>query len=263
MCTQRFLIPLSVVGLTLLLAGFVQAQEPSPTIPQKDFTGATAYKVVRIVDGDTVVLLMDGKETTVRLIGVDTPETVHPKKPVQAYGKEASLFIENLLKKESVYVEYEAGPSNLDKYGRLLAYLFRAPDGLFVNLEIVRQGYGHAYTQYPFQYMELFRFYGRNAATAQKGLWAPSKPKPVTVDGPEEQTRGGSAAPVPSTPDSALTKPSKPASPEEQEITVYVTRSGSKYHSAGCRHLSKSKIPILLEQARQKCGPCSVCKPPE
>jgi hypothetical protein len=62
-------------------------------IPAKDFAGIPTHKVLRVVDGDTVVLLVDGKETTVRLTGVDTPETVHPVKPVEAYGKEASRVL--------------------------------------------------------------------------------------------------------------------------------------------------------------------------
>jgi micrococcal nuclease len=89
-----------------------------------------------------------------RLIGVDTPETVHPSKPVEHYGREASLFLTNLLKGESVYAVYDQ--ERTDRYGRTLAYLFRAPDGLFVNAEIIRQGYGHAYTRFPFRHMELF-----------------------------------------------------------------------------------------------------------
>jgi micrococcal nuclease len=67
-----------------------------PKIPAKDFSKATAYKVLRVIDGDTVVLLLDGKQTSVLLIGVDTPETVHPSKPVEFFGKEASLSCSRL-----------------------------------------------------------------------------------------------------------------------------------------------------------------------
>ena len=109
-----------------------------------------AYTIYRVIDGDTVVLQKNGVDYKIRLIGVDTPETVHPLKPVEWYGKEASHFLRNLLRGESVYLAYETKTAELDRYGRVLAYLYRAPDSLFVNLEIVRQGYGHAYTQYPF-----------------------------------------------------------------------------------------------------------------
>jgi micrococcal nuclease len=130
-----------------------------------------AYEVVRVIDGDTVVLMVEGREVTVRLIGLDTPETVHPQKPVEVYGKQASRFTRNLLRGESVYVVHEAGKPERDKYRRLLAYLYRAPDGLFVNAEIIRQGYGHAYTKYPFKHMDLFWGYERAAREAGKGLW--------------------------------------------------------------------------------------------
>ena len=72
-------------------------------------------------------------------------------------------------------LEYETEAATTDKYGRTLAYLYRAPDGLFVNAEIVRQGYGHAYTRFSFKYMEQFREYERIAREAGKGLWAESR----------------------------------------------------------------------------------------
>jgi micrococcal nuclease len=218
---------------------------------QKDFKGKTAYKVIRAVDGDTVVLLIDGQETKVRLVGVDTPETVHPFKPVEAYGKEASRFTTNLLKGESVYLEYDQGQGKLDRYGRTLAYLYRAPDGLFINLELVRQGYGFAYTKYPFQYMELFRFYERKARESEKGLWSPeySAAEEKTTEAKSTASENGVMS---------------GAAKDTQEQTVYITRSGKKYHSEGCRSLKKSKIPISLEEAKQKgYGPCSICNPAE
>ena len=98
-----------------------------------EFDSLTAYPVSRIVDGDTVELLVDGALIKVRLIGVDTPETVHPTKPVEHYGKEASAFTRNLLRGESVFLRY--GQERVDQYGRVLGYLYRAPDGLFVNDE--------------------------------------------------------------------------------------------------------------------------------
>jgi micrococcal nuclease len=197
--------------------------------------------VLRVIDGDTIVIEQDGKPVKVRLIGVDTPETVHPNKPVEFYGKEASRFTTNLLKGESVYLEFDQ--QKQDRYKRTLAYVYRAPDGLFVNLEIIRQGYGHAYTKYPFngEYMALFRHYEKQAREAQRGLWG--------------------AAPV----DGKDTKPEAPkdAGKDKKDATVYVTKTGSKYHCEGCRFLAKSKIPIEMKDARKKCGPCSVCKPPK
>ena len=163
----------------------VQDETAAPAIPYpvEDFTEDTAYKIVRIVDGDTVVISYEGADTTFRLIGVDTPETKHPSKPEQEYGKEASMFTRNLLQGESVYLRFDVDKTDI--YGRMLAYLYRAPDGLFVNLEIVRQGYGRAYTQYPFEHIDLFRHYGERARLTEKGLWADQTVKydPADVNG--------------------------------------------------------------------------------
>lgn len=120
---------------------------------------------IRVVDGDTIIL--DGKEK-VRLIGVDTPETVHPSKPVEYFGKEASAFTKRMVEGKRVKVEYDW--QGTDKYGRTLAYIY-LEDGTFLNAEIVRQGYGHAYTKYPFKYMDEFRKYEREARENNRGLW--------------------------------------------------------------------------------------------
>ena len=210
----------------------------SVSYPVEDFTSDTAYKVVRVIDGDTVKIDYRGKATNVRLVGVDTPETVHPSKPVEAYGKEASNFTKNLLQGEFVYLRYDV--DRTDKYGRLLAYVYRAPDGLFVNLEIVRQGYGHAYTQFPFKHMELFRYYGNRARTAGKGLYGTPQPS-VSEGAPSVDSE---------------------ATGEVSDEQIYVTRTGKKYHREGCSSLSRSKIPISLAEAKQRYGPCGRCNPP-
>ena len=192
----------------------------SRSYPVEDFTADTVYEVIQVIDGNTVKINYQGASMSVQLIGVDTPETVHPNKPVEAYGKEASNFMKNLLHGESVYLRFDA--EKTDKYNRLLAYLYRVPDGLFVNLEIVRQGYGYVYTRFPFKHIELFRYYGNRARAAGKGLYEIS------------QSAG----------------------------EVYVTRTGAKYHRDGCKWLSRSKIPISLAEAKQRYGPCGWCNPP-
>lgn len=127
------------------------------------------WPVARTVDGDTVVVLIDGKPTRVRMIGVDCPESVHPKKPVERLGKEASAFTRGLLEGESVTLEYDW--QRQDRYGRTLAYVFRERDGLLVNLEIIRQGFGFYYGRFPFARMEEFRAAEREAREAGRGLW--------------------------------------------------------------------------------------------
>lgn len=136
------------------------------------------FYVNRVVDGDTV-RLNNGEK--VRLIGVDTPETKHPTKPVQYFGKEASQFTQREIERRSVVLDYEA--NKRDKYGRLLAYVHRAPDQFFLNAELIKQGYGFAYTRFLFRYMEEFRAYERQAREEGRGLWQREKserrPSPV------------------------------------------------------------------------------------
>ena len=199
--------------------------------PTEFFIGDTAHPVTRIIDGDTVEIRYDGKLTSVALIGVDTPETVHPGKPIEPYGKEATTFIKNLLLGESVYLRFDG--NRTDRYGRMLAYIYRAPDGLFVNLEIVRQGYGKVYTVFPFKHKALFQHYSGQAQQARRGLWHlghAGASSNITQEAPRTQT-------------------------------VYITRTGAKYHRGSCRYLRYSKIPIDLESAQRNYGPCSVCRP--
>jgi micrococcal nuclease len=132
------------------------------------FAAAAAQGVVsvkRVIDGDTLVLANDER---VRLIGVDTPETKHPRKPVQRFGKEASLFTKRMVEGKEVRLEFDW--QKRDKYGRLLAYIYLL-DGTFVNAEIIKQGYGFAYTRFPFKYLEEFRSYEKEARENRKGLW--------------------------------------------------------------------------------------------
>ncbi|MES2768652.1 MAG: thermonuclease family protein [Bdellovibrionota bacterium] len=131
--------------------------------------GNTYYEVERVVDGDTIEVETIGK---VRLIGLDTPETVDPRKPVEYFGKEASQFLTRLVLHEKVRLEYDQ--TKTDKYKRTLAYVYMA-DGTFVNAEIIKQGYGFAYTKFPFKYLEQFRAYEKEAREDKRGLWAPRK----------------------------------------------------------------------------------------
>jgi len=124
-------------------------------------------EVVYVVDGDTAVVSVDGKMMKVRLIGVDTPETVHPFKPVEYYGKQASDFLKDLLTGQRITLNFDQ--TKIDKYGRVLAYVNLGD--LFVNAEIIKQGYGYAYTRFPFKYLEEFVAYEEAAKEAGLGIW--------------------------------------------------------------------------------------------
>ena len=128
----------------------------------------------RVVDGDTIIL---SNNERVRLIGVDTPETKHPNKPVEYFGKEATAFTNRMVGGKVVKLKYDV--QKRDKYGRLLAYVYLM-DETFLNAEIIKQGYGHAYTKFPFKHMEQFREYEREARMNKRGLWA-DKPADCSV----------------------------------------------------------------------------------
>ena len=161
-------------GAVAFLSG-AAAQEPLPSVPleaaeklgARESESPEWRQVTRVIDGDTIVL--NGGER-VRLICVDTPETVHPQKPVEYFGKEASAFTRRMVEGEKVRLEYEQGPSREDRYGRTLAYIY-LKDGRLLNLEIIEGGYGHAYTRFPFSKMEEFRAAERYARETGKGLW--------------------------------------------------------------------------------------------
>lgn len=147
-----------------------QQSEP-PAIPSAKINENQSrgfFLCTRVIDGDTIIVDIEGKQERVRLIGVDTPETVHPQKPVEYFGKEASAFTKTLVSGKRVRLEYDW--QRRDKYRRLLAYVF-LEDGIFLNAEIIKQGYGFAYTEYPFKHMEDFRQYEREARENGKGLW--------------------------------------------------------------------------------------------
>jgi micrococcal nuclease len=127
--------------------------------------------VVRVVDGDTIVARSaSGATERVRLIGVDTPESVKPGTPVQCFALKASAHTKHLLTGKAVRLVGDAEAR--DRYGRLLAYVYREPDGLFVNADLVRRGYAQTLTIPPnVRFAERFLALARQARDAGVGLW--------------------------------------------------------------------------------------------
>jgi micrococcal nuclease len=115
---------------------------------------------------------MDDVKTTIRLIGVDTPETVDPRKPVECFGKEATNKILELLSTKIVVLEEDQSQGDKDKYGRLLRYVF-LPDGTNVNKELILQGFAYEYTyDLPYRYQDEFKKAQISARESKRGLWA-------------------------------------------------------------------------------------------
>ena len=145
--------------------------------------------VARVVDGDTVYLA-DGSK--LRLIGLDTPETVDPRKPVQCFGREASARAHELLDGTSVFLETDPTQGTFDKYGRTLAYLWMA-DGRLYNELMIASGYAHEYTyDVPYRYRDRFIEAEAEARAADRGLSSPR-----TCNGDTTRAAGAAGAPSP------------------------------------------------------------------
>ncbi len=138
------------------------------------FTGGDAkgqwVLVTHVADGDTIGVGRGWRYEKVRLIGVDTPETVHPERSTEFFGPEASEFTKGQLEGKKVHLEFEPS-TQYDDYSRLLAYVFLL-DGTLFNAELIKQGYARVIAPSPFHYYKEFRLYEREARVEGVGLWA-------------------------------------------------------------------------------------------
>jgi micrococcal nuclease len=134
-------------------------------------TSFGSARVVRVVDGDTIRVRLDGRTERVRYIGVDTPESVKPGTPVQCFAKRAAAANAALVAGRSVRLVGDV--EQRDRYGRLLAYVYREPDGAFVNAELVRDGYARTLTIAPnVAHARQFAELARAARRSGRGLWS-------------------------------------------------------------------------------------------
>lgn len=166
-----------VVALFVLLGISVpfvqQAPARAPENTPSSIASSTLYAVVKVVDGDTIHIDVAGRKETVRLIGINTPETVDPRRPVECFGNEASNKAKELLEGKKIRIETEQSQGERDKYGRLLGYVFRE-DGLFFNEYMISEGYAYEYTyRIPYKYQAEFKVAQKEAEANGRGLWAP------------------------------------------------------------------------------------------
>ena len=130
------------------------------------------YDVVRTVDGDTIRVDRDGEEIVVRLIGIDTPETVAQDRPIECFGPEATARTAQLVEGKQVWLEYDEVSGMTDKYDRTLAYVWLTTD-LMLNEQLVREGFAEEYT-----YSEGARYQAQmvqaegEARASRAGLWS-------------------------------------------------------------------------------------------
>lgn len=159
---RPFLFVLTVVAPWSACGGSTVA---APTAPD----GAV---VVRVVDGDTLRARLPRGQETIRLIGIDTPESVRPGTPVQCFARQASRRLDALVP-PGTELRLERDAEARDRYGRLLAYVFRRRDDLFVNLALAEEGFARAATYPPnVAYADRFVTAVADARTAGRGLWS-------------------------------------------------------------------------------------------
>ena len=167
---------LSLSGLIIVVAiAAIQAtgvfEGTQEHLQQKTITSQPGlYEVTRFTDGDTLTVNMNGVQEKIRMIGIDTPETHKPNSPVQCYGPAASAYTKELIGTQKVRLESDPQSTNRDRYDRLLRYVY-LPDGTLVAEKVIRNGYGFAYTQFPFTKKDAFVRAEQDAEKAQAGLW--------------------------------------------------------------------------------------------
>ncbi len=236
---------IGVLTLSLLpvaaLAQPVDSKLPKP--PSPDAQRRRVCEVLGVPAGNELVVRLDGQNTTVRMIGLFVPRS-------GTVDDEAQSFSARLLRGESVYLEYEPDWPLRDKGDRLWAYVYRAPDGLLVNLELIRLGYARLSAAAPFAHQQLLRAYERHARRNQKGLWRR-----------DVHEAAGPPASQPAKTNEARAQSDRQSS--DDTLTVYVTKYGKKYHLKDCQHVRGKGIPMSRKEARAKgYSSCSRCKPP-
>ncbi len=168
-----------VIGLVIVAVGYYTEGK---TISNQSPPPPGMYRVIRVDDGDTIVVDMAGVEEKVRFIGVDTPEVHDPRKAVQCFGKAASEHTKSLIGEGPVRLETDPLSSNRDRYNRLLRYIYLA-DGTLVNQSIIEQGYGFAYLSFPFTKSDAFAQAQTSAREQDRGLWSSCDPEPNQYGG--------------------------------------------------------------------------------
>ncbi|MFK7883996.1 MAG: thermonuclease family protein [Phycisphaerales bacterium] len=223
-----------------------------PRQPAFDVDHVTEAHVVEVLDGDSLVLLINGELRKFEIQGADAPEWVERRAVHSAESVEAKRFLVQMLEGERVAVlQAELGAT--DQLGRLRGYVYRLPDRTLVDLEIVRQGYGKVSTRADGAFAEVLRWYELRAKELERGVWGRPDPSQIVVPEPSR------LIPDPS-PQKA---PREPAEEEKagDDGWVWVTKSGSKYHRDGCQHLSNSRTKVRRDGVQDSHEPCRTCNP--
>ena len=203
-------IAIAIMGLIILIFGFALIADetdsppdvagvqtdPSSTAVSKDIpTSRTDTRqkaaLVKVVDGDTIVVSISGKNETVRIIGIDTPEVVDKRKTVECFGKEASDFARLTLQdNKTVLLESDPTQGERDKYNRLLRYVWIDDGKVDFGKLMIEGGYSSEYTyNLPYKYQNEYKQVERKAREAKKGLWLDDACLEITGSSEQEKTQ--------------------------------------------------------------------------
>lgn len=227
--------------------------ELAPQVLTPDPEDMLLGQVTRVLDGDTLIIKVEESTYLYQLLASDTPEFVASDRTPAKFSREAKQFIEQKLLGEIVYLQFDP-LTNRDSKKRRVVYLFRAPDMLFVNLELIRQGYAKYNPTQSSLHTSLFEYYASKAKELQRGIWNPDaeavawatkpsdEPDPLEKSQVEEQINNSNPQPV-------------------DPNSVYITKSGKSYHKKGCSHLTNTQHPASREDIQDTHSPCKSCKP--
>lgn len=170
-------------------------------------------QVTEVIDGDTIRINLAGEVYRVRLIGIDTPETKDPRKPVECFGQEATEKLKSLIDNETVTLTKDTVGDTIDTYGRLLRYV--TLQNVDINAHMIKVGYAYAYTKYPFDRTNEYVGYENEAQLMKRGLWAegicgntPAVTSPKTDQVTEAEEEYIAKTPVNETPETQSNTPS-------------------------------------------------------
>ena len=223
----------------------VKTEETTPvaTAPVAEMEQAKPvelFEVVSVTDGDTIKVNINGKTETLRLIGMDTPETVDPRTPVQCFGKEASNKAKETLSGKKVRLESDPTQGELDKYNRLLRYVF-LEDGTSYNKMMIEEGFAHEYTyNTPYKYQTEYKEAETRAREGKKGFWGD------LCDGNTEQSASSASKAVEPTPTPA------PSSSSASQVAP----SGGTGWACNCKKTCPSMSCAEAQYQLNSCG-CS------
>lgn len=174
----RLLVSFVVFFVFLGLQVFKQYYPQKNVLSVSDTTNhevPNIYKVTKVIDGDTFSVSSNNKTLKVRVIGINTPETVDPRRKVECFGREVSDQAKRLLSGQQVRFESDLTQDDKDKYGRLLRYVF-LPNNTDYGMEMIKQGYAYEYTyDTSYKYQKKYKTAQSEAERTGVGLWADTK----------------------------------------------------------------------------------------